>query len=79
MSVWKRTIDLSHVSRALSSFPDRRDEIIKVIRNSGWDNDELSLFLDELADTTDEKSFDDVFVFVYDAADRDRVWIETYE
>jgi hypothetical protein len=77
MANWKLTVDLSALWHAPGSFPERRDAIIKEIKASGWVGFDLAALLSELADTTDEKSFDDVFGYVYDLADEQRIWIET--
>ena len=82
--IWGRKINLKDVFRndALT-FEQRRDAIVKRIRNSGWLNDrdeydELVTLVEELSDTTDTQWFDQVWSLIYDHADYDRVWISTF-
>lgn len=82
LPVWDRTIDLRPVWRNENlTFEQRRDAIVKRIRNSGWITDD-SLHLDglveELGDVEAVDEFDAVWDAIYDEADSDRVWIQTF-
>lgn len=82
--IWDRAIRLADVfhNDALT-FEQRRDAIVKRIRNSGWldgkdEFDDLVMAVEELAETDDVKWFDTVWNAIYDHADYDRVWIATF-
>jgi hypothetical protein len=83
MPVWNLTVNLKSLWGVTEiTFPSKRDGIVKLIKESGWDQytDDVLTFealVDELAETADNRSFDAVFQDLYDLADNDRVWIET--
>lgn len=83
MPAWKRTIYLKDVWRNEElTFEQRRDEIVKRIRESSWldsssDPAVLNECLDMLAEAPNTRYFDADFSNIYDLADVDRVWIET--
>jgi len=61
----------------------KRDKIVAALRKSRWLEDEnrtsyVDDLIDELSDTTTVEEFDCVWDEIYNAADRDRVWIETF-
>lgn len=85
MPSWNLTVDLAPYwgPNGSYTFEERRDKIVETIRKSRWslisdDPRALEVLLDELADAKDAIEFDGVFGFVYDLADDDRVWIETF-
>ena len=84
MPVWNLTVKLSPLWHDESvTFPSRRDGIVKIIGESGWrgmtnDVDEFNSLLEELSVAYSPKQFDHVFRYLYDLADSDRVWIETF-
>ena len=83
MPVWHEKImlgDLFHNEDM--SFEQRRDEIVRRLRASRWhdgEDYEVESIIEELAETEDEDAFDAVWDLVYDFADEDRVWIDTFE
>lgn len=84
MPAWNLTVKLSPLWHEEGiTFPSRRDGLVKLIQESGWrdltgDRGEFDLLIEELAETESAGSFDAVFKDLYDLADSDRVWIETY-
>jgi hypothetical protein len=82
---WDRTIHLADVfHNEAMSFEERRDAIVRRLRDSRWlrddhpdEDDVLRLFIEELSETGDVPEFDQVFSEVYDIADVERVWIDT--
>lgn len=83
LPVWDRKLRLADVWRNESmSFEERRDTIVARIRASEWfkeydEHDELPEAVAELAEAPHANDFDDVWGWIYDIADVDRVWIET--
>jgi hypothetical protein len=76
--IWVMTISLRGVfGNENMTFEQRRDEIVRRIRRSSWDNVLVSDLLDEWADATTAEEFDEVWDAIYDEADADRVWIAT--
>ena len=64
-------------------FEQKRDAIIRRIRATTWfkdchQDDDLVYLVEELAETEDATSFDDLWRDFYDIADADRVWIATF-
>jgi len=64
------------------TFTQSRDAIVARLRASTWfqskdEDDELVYLVEELADTEDTHSFNDVWDVIYDTADADRVWFIT--
>lgn len=84
MNRWRERIELGNVFHDDSmEFNQRRDTIIDRIRKSRWftsssDESFLTNIVDELANTQSEQEFNYVWNDVYDQADLDRVWIETF-
>jgi hypothetical protein len=80
--IWDGKLKLADVFHNDSlSFEEKRDAIVRRIRASRWfkdydEFDDLPLFVEELADTEDNGSFNAVWSEIYDIADADRVWIE---
>ncbi len=81
LPVWDRRVDVRDVFRNENlTFEQRRDAIVRRIRNSGWTiepGSTLDHVVEELGDTEDTDEFDAVWDVIYDYADTDRVWIET--
>lgn len=82
--VWDRKLDVSDVfhNDALT-FEQRRDSIVRKIRNSGWLDgrdmfDDLVLAVEGLENADDVDEFDGWWDEVYDHADYDRAWISTH-
>lgn len=64
-------------------FEDKRDRFVQRVKSSGWlamsdQADELECLLDEIGDTETPSDFDWVLSLIFDIADYDRVWIETF-
>jgi hypothetical protein len=79
MAVWYLTIRLADVwNEPGLLFTETRDEIVRRIRASGWENPELSVLLDEIEEAPDISTFDYLWNTLYDLADHDRVWIATF-
>lgn len=84
MANWYLTVDLSDYWHSEHlGFEEKRDGITSLLSASPWRN--LSLhpgridqLIAELRKTTSVAAFDAVFGQVYELADTDRVWIETY-
>lgn len=84
MPVWHLTVKLKPLWHITSiTFPSKRDGIVKIIKDSGWreitgDPFEFDMALEELSEVPNPTEFDKVFRDLYDLADSDRVWIETF-
>lgn len=82
MPRWTYTIRLKDVfHNDAMTFEQRRDAIVARLRNSQWYAEIDSVLrdhVDELAETTDTDGFDYVWNKIYDEADADRAWIETF-
>lgn len=80
--VWEYTINLADVFHNDDmTFEQRRDAIVSRIRNSGWPSTgsyTLRQLVDELAEAQDTDEFDGPWDLIYDEADADRVWIQTF-
>lgn len=81
--VWDRKINMKGVLDRDAPFEEIRDEVVRRLRHSTWmgqagEDSELDYAIQELADTTDADEFDYVWNEIYDLADWDRVWIETF-
>lgn len=81
---WKHKVNVTEFFDDLDrhEFPERRDGIVKRLRDSGVfvdDDGEIDCTLDELADTDTIEYFDMVLDAVYDFADRNCIWIETHK
>jgi hypothetical protein len=81
--VWDRKLKLGPIFHDESlTFAELRDTVVRKLRASTWfksydEYDDLPQFTEELGDTEDRASFNDVLDEIYDIADADRVWIET--
>src|ERR1700748_2911454 len=81
--VWDRRIDVSSVFRNEElAYEERRDAIVKIIRDSPWfkqydEGDELPQLVEELAEAAEDE-FRFPWDAIYDIADYDRVWIATF-
>lgn len=81
--IWDRKINLADVFHNDGlTFEQKRDAIVARIRASAWfkqydEYDDLPQYVEELADTEDNASFNAVWSEIYDIADYDRVWIAT--
>lgn len=82
LPVWDRRINLADIFRNEDmTFEQRRDAIVKRIRNSGWiteDSYTLADLVEELGDAESADEFDAVWDEIYNQADADRVWIATF-
>lgn len=81
MTPWLLTIDLKDVFHNEDlPFEQKRDEIVRRIRATGWHGDHpwLEEIVDNLAESEDENDFDSWWDELYDVADIDRVWIATF-
>ena len=81
---WAHVLKLADVfHNDAMSFQEKRDAIVARIRATTWfkgydEGDELHMYVEELSDTEDTSEFDYVWDEIYDIADADRVWIETF-
>jgi len=81
MPKWSKTIDLKQVfHNDEMTFVERRDAIVRIIRASGWPdaNFDVADLLFALARTENVKAFDEVWQWIYDEADTERVWLATF-
>lgn len=81
MAHWVESINLSSVwKNDLLSFEETRDSVVHRIRSSDWyfNNPSLQGVVDDLSASEDAAEFDDYFQVIYDLADVDRIWIETF-
>lgn len=85
-NVWNRTIDLKP---AVKIYEDSRDipktaeRAVEIIEKSGWLDDTpypdtLRDHLNRLKQAADDYEYTHAFDYIYDVADEDRVWIETF-
>ena len=80
---WAHHINLADVFHNDDpTFEEKRDAIVRRIRATMWfkgchQDDDLVYLVEELAETEDSTSFDDLWDDFYDIADADRVWITT--
>ena len=83
LPVWESKLRLADVFHNDDmTFEQRRDAIAARIRATRWfksydEYDDLPMFVEELAGTEDNASFNAVWDEIYDIADTDRVWIAT--
>lgn len=81
---WKTTVKLQDVFHNDDlAFEEKRDLIVKRIRESNWDFysenwDAVEEALDNLAESADVQEFDAWWTDIYNYADLDRVWIATF-
>jgi hypothetical protein len=83
MTHWKYTVDVSDsFHNDALFFEEKRDAIVKTLRQSEWVADMHNMVLDEIIDSLEESSttteFDDFWNQLYDEADFDRAWIQTH-
>lgn len=79
MPVWFQTVKLKDIWREDVPFPIKRDKVVNRFREHSWGQlSYVSLLLDELEATENVGEFDYVLDGLYDVADRDRVWLETF-
>jgi hypothetical protein len=82
MARWQEQIDLYEpLNNDALPFTERRDTIVARIRASCWfanDDGDLAILLEDLASTTDEDGFNEVWESIYDLADSDRVWLNAF-
>lgn len=80
---WEHRINLSGVfHNDAMSFEEKRDAIVRALRNSTWlkgkdEFDSAVEAVDGLAGAEDTEEFDGWWDELYDYADFDRVWITT--
>ena len=84
MPHWNLTLNLAEFwhNEALG-FEEKRDKIVAAIKASRWrsltpDPEHFDSMVDELSEVLNIAEFDFAFGELYDQADADRVWIETY-
>ena len=84
MAHWKYTVDLKDVWRNWEiPFRDQRDQIIARIRESAWARETgdpvmFGFLIRHLERAENAQQFDAIFSAVYNLADDERVWIETF-
>lgn len=83
LSPWKHVIKVGHVFHDPElTFEERRNVIVAIIKVSRWyaddKNFELSDCVDELEQCRNIDEFDDAWGLLYDLADMDSVWIDTF-
>ncbi len=82
--VWAHTLDVSSVFHNEDlTFEQRRDGIVALIKATGWykgedEYSELHEITENIADAANTDEFDSWWDVLYDAADYDRVWINTH-
>lgn len=80
MAAWRLTIDLRGPWHADPDLTDEiRDEIVRIIQDSEWENPSLDWMLVSLSQVTDAWEFDKVFAWIYDLANADNVCLDTRE
>lgn len=87
MPTWYRTIHLGgavgRYREHVNTIPALAVEVVGIIEESGWlaDTpypDTLRDHLNRLKQATTEDGYQAAFEYIYDVADEDRVWIETW-
>lgn len=87
MPHWNRTIDLKNERGRYDTgdldFAGYRDAVVEKIEKSGWLDDTpypdtLRDHLGALKQAVSVEAYDIAFDQIYDVADDDRVWIETF-
>ncbi len=85
MPKWSYTVDLSNIFHDPDrSFTQKRDEIVKRLRESLWYNSkmlhetELQDVVTALSNSRDVEEFDEHWDYLYTLADTDRCWIATF-
>ena len=88
MPHWEYLVDVKDIWGMDVAFEEKRDEIVKRIRESKWfadmgqetegDYTGLADVVDGLATSTTVDVFDSWWAELYDYADQDRAWIATF-
>lgn len=84
MAVWLETIKLGDVfHNSDMSFEEVRDRVVARIRASNWEGiafhwPDVKEAVDNLAETRDTEEFNWWWSEIYDYADQDRVWLDTF-
>ncbi|MCA1840159.1 MAG: hypothetical protein ABR585_12805 [Gemmatimonadaceae bacterium] len=81
MPVWFETISFKDIWHDDSkSFLERRDAIVVRFKQSKWyeTSNEVTWLVEDLLLAKTPNEFNYYMMFVYDEADVDRVWIETF-
>lgn len=82
MAKWDYTVKLGRrFNDDTTTYEERRDYTVKVFRDLADtlpEYEELDWLLEELATAADTDSFDETWGEVYDWADANRVWIDTF-
>lgn len=86
MPVWNRTINLKpavELFKAEADIPATAEKAVEIIEASGWLAQSrvpstLRNDLTRLKQATTVSEYTLAFDYIYDAADLDRVWIETF-
>lgn len=82
MARWIYELDIKHVFRDREmSFEEKRDAIVKRIRNSLFHSPDdlvLEYILTALEEAADEAEFDHEWGWFYDYADEHRIWVRTF-
>jgi hypothetical protein len=86
MAQWNRTIDLKpavRIYKTTGDIPATAEKAVEIIEQSGWlaDTpypDTLRDHLNQLKQAVDSVDYEYTFESIYDVADADRVWIETF-
>lgn len=80
MTHWNEVIDLSGPWNSEDSYRVKRDQIVSILRGSDWirESPELEALVDDLEGCRIITDFVWVFDSVYNLADRDRVWLKTW-
>lgn len=83
MAVWDYKLDLSDVFEDFETvgFEDSRDEVVRRIKTSEFydaDDGELVYLVGQLEDADDPDEFNYDWASMYDWADANRVWLNTF-
>lgn len=86
MPRWNRTIDLKpavEVYKETCDVPAAAEKAVEIIEKSCWLDetpypDTLRDHLNQLKQATTPSEYEAAFEYIYDVADEDRVWIETF-
>ena len=86
MPVWNRTIDVKpavEIYKESQDVPKTAEKAVEIVEQSGWLTDTpypdtLRDHLNQLKQATTPSEYEAAFEYLYDVADNDRVWIETF-
>ena len=86
MPDWNRTIDLKpavEIYKESQDVPKTAEKAVEIVEQSGWLTDTpypdtLRDHLNQLKQATTPSEYEAAFEYLYDVADNDRVWIETF-